>query len=315
MIHVSALLFGCLLWGLAWWPMKMLNGLGLDASMLTLVAYAAAAFAVLPRCLCQRVALLSHRRTLLCIFVSGGCWCLCYSAAMVSGEASRVILLYYLSSIWTIIGGHVILKESLDARRWLCILMVLGGAALVLIEPSRFGGIVSVADVLALIAGLSHAVTNITYRFAEHIPVSTKNAALFLGGVATAALAISLQQPTVSATSISAQAWLAGAAFGLCWVLVADSLTQFGVSHLPASRSAVLLISELVFTVASAALLASEHLSPMKLLGGALIATATVFEVARGDCERSPAADKGNSGNTKTAAATRVPRGMQSDLV
>jgi drug/metabolite transporter (DMT)-like permease len=75
--------------------------------------------------------------------------------------------------------------------------------------------------------------------------------------------------------------WLTLAGFGLVWLFVATAGTQWGVAHMEAGRSSVLIIMELLVTVASAALLSGARLRPIEWLGGALIATAALAEARR----------------------------------
>jgi drug/metabolite transporter (DMT)-like permease len=279
MLATGALMSGCLLWGLAWWPLKELGGFGLSGSLLTLLAYGAASAALMPFGWRQRAIWRGRTSMLAFIFVSGGLWNLLYVAAMMAGDASRVVLLYYLSMVWSILGGWVYLREPIDARRCLCVMLALVGAIQILGASSILAGALSGADLMAIGAGVAHATTNLAFRKAHDLPVTTKNVSMFLGSVVTAAMMILATNQHETLSSLSTLAMLAGMAFGALWVLTADALTQYGVSHLPASRSAVLLLSELLVTVVSAAILASESLTTTEAIGAVLIMLASILEV------------------------------------
>jgi drug/metabolite transporter (DMT)-like permease len=294
MLPTGALLSGCLLWGLAWWPMKELGGFGLSGALLTLLAYGAASMALIPIGWRQRASWRGRTRMLAFIFVSGGLWNLLYVAAMMAGEASRVILLYYLSTVWSILGGWLYLREVMDARRWLCVALALSGAIQILGATSMLAGALSVADLMAVGAGIAHATTNLAFRKADDLPIATKNVSMFLGSVVAAATMIVVTNQHESLSSISTLAMLAGMGFGAVWVLSADALTQYGVSHLPASRSAVLLLSELLFTVVSAAILASVTLTTTETIGAGLIILASILEIRySGSTDDRPVPERG----------------------
>ena len=75
--------------------------------------------------------------------------------------------------------------------------------------------------------------------------------------------------------------WLQLAAFGLVGLLLATAGTQWGVAHMEAGRSSVLIIMELITAVASAALLNGTRLSALEWLGGGLVVTAALLEARR----------------------------------
>lgn len=308
-LDVLALLFGCGLWGLAWWPMKGLAARGLAGPTLAIVAYGAAALCLLPAVWRRRADVRGALLLLALIGVVGGVWNAAFMSAMVEGAASRVVLLYYGASGLAILGGRFLFREAIDGPRALAMALVFGGALLVLGAPED--GAFGRADLLALVAGLAHAITNLAFRGLASTPLVLKNFAMFVGAIAAAALATSFA--VSSGASVTQGATLAmsgasgvggpdggvlllGAAFGVGWLLLAESATQLGVSRLPATRSAVLLISELPITVVSASWIAGERLDPSALLGALSITLATWLEA-----RRSPA-------STTVPASARRPR-------
>ena len=278
MAYVVALLSGVVLWGVAWWPIQLLNEGGLGAVPLTLAANGTAALALLYPALQQRAGLWRARRILFAIAIVGGCWNLAFFAAMAEGEAGRRILVYYLSSSWSILGARVFLGESVDARRWVSVLLAFGGAVAVVGLGSPEGAGLSLGDALAMVAGLAHAGTNLFFRYAEDVPLCCKNGALFGGSAFGAAVIL----PFLGRSAVAAPSgglWLWVAILGAAWVLLADSLVQYGVSHLPAVRSSVLMLAELPTTLISAALIAGEPITGIELAGAVLIAGAALNEM------------------------------------
>ena len=79
---------------------------------------------------------------------------------------------------------------------------------------------------------------------------------------------------------VGALAWTV--VYALTWLLVANLGSQWAVTHLPAGRSAILMIVELVAAVVSAILIGGEALTPQVVIGGLLIVSATVIEIAQG---------------------------------
>ena len=72
--------------------------------------------------------------------------------------------------------------------------------------------------------------------------------------------------------------WLMLILFAFIWLLGGTALTTFGVTHVDASRAAVLQVSELVIAVIAAVLIGGESLSLGELAGGILIFAASLLE-------------------------------------
>ena len=67
----------------------------------------------------------------------------------------------------------------------------------------------------------------------------------------------------------------------MCWLLLANIGTQWGVTHLEAGRAAVIIILELVAAVMTSMWLNQEYLSVTEWCGAGLILLAAFLE-ARG---------------------------------
>ncbi len=85
-----------------------------------------------------------------------------------------------------------------------------------------------------------------------------------------------LARPALPA--ISASLVLQLLAFAGIWMMVAMLFTVYGVSHLEAGRSAILLVFELVAAVVSAMWIGGERLAGLEWVGAALITGAALIE-------------------------------------
>ncbi|MGQ0657084.1 MAG: DMT family transporter [Chromatiales bacterium] len=275
-LPLAALLLGTVLWGLAWWPLQSLHALGIGGVALTLVAYGAGGAVLLLAAWRQKLPWQGFGLVIGLIFLVGGYANLSYTVAIVYGNPIRVMLLFYLAPIWTVIGARLFLGERVDGMRAAAVLMAIIGAFLVLGGPRILRAAPSLNDLLAVSAGFSYAMNNLAYRSATALSVTIKNAALFAGAALLALLALPLAGE--SASSASATVWLWGAVFGVLWLIAATGVTQYGVTHLEAGRSAILLTLELPITAVSAAYIAGARLSAMEAAGGLLIVAAALLE-------------------------------------
>jgi len=210
----------------------------------------------------------------------GGLANLAFTSAMVEGDVVRVMVLFYLLPAWGVLGGWLLLGERVDGVRKLSVVGALSGAFLILGGVRVLAQRPSLSDVLAVVSGMALALNNVLFRKTANVPVPDKVAAMFVGCLVWAVpLTLLGAQPLPA--GVPGPVWLTLAAFGLVWLLVATAGTQWGVAHMEAGRSSVLIIMELVVTVASAALISGARLRPIEWLGGALIALAAFAEARR----------------------------------
>lgn len=272
---VFSLLAGATLWGLTWWPMRLLRDLGLSGAWLTILSSAAAALLLLPWALRQRQHWKSHHAALLVIMLCGGYANLAYNAAMIGGNPLRVMMLFYLAPIWALLGAQVFLGERIDAARVAAVAIAVAGALLILGGPELLQNPPALVDLLAISAGLTYAMNNLAYRSAESVPVVSKNLVMLVGAVMLAGPCLWIFPAPAGPAG---GAWWACIAFGVLWLIPAVGLTQFGVAHMAAGRAAVLLTLELPIAAATGALFGGVDLTAMEWAGGLLILLAAIID-------------------------------------
>ena len=131
----------------------------------------------------------------------------------------------------------------------------------------------SLADWLGVVGGLSFAFNNVMLRREADRPEEGRALAMFVGGALVAvALAMALTATGAApAPPAPAAPWLALTA-ALTLVFLAGNLAlQYGAARLPANRTAVVMLTEVVFASLSAVLLGGGTLSGRLVVGGAFI--------------------------------------------
>src|SRR3989304_9360243 len=94
---VAALLTGACLWGVIWYPMRLLEGGGLGGIWLTLTLYGAALVASLPRT-AKAIPEFTRRPGMLALLMLAARWTnIAFVEAVLEGNILRVLLLFYLS--------------------------------------------------------------------------------------------------------------------------------------------------------------------------------------------------------------------------
>jgi drug/metabolite transporter (DMT)-like permease len=125
---------------------------------------------------------------------------------------------------------------------------------------------------LALSSGFGFALSNVLVRQMRQVSLAAKTMASWVGVVLVAVVWIALGGHAVP--DVSAPTVVAAAALGLFGIVIMTVAVQYGVTHMPIHRSAVILLFELVAGAVSSQLLAHEVINVRELIGGLLIVVA-----------------------------------------
>jgi drug/metabolite transporter (DMT)-like permease len=273
---VLALLFSGTLWGTTWLPLKHFAAAGLTGLTLTLCTYGLIGMLALPWLLRTRPRWWGSHRLLLLMGVLAGLSNACWVTGLMFGQVTRVMLLFYLIPVWAMLGARVFLGEPVTRLRLLAVAMAVGGAVLVLGGPGALAGPPQLLDVLAVLAGLLFAASNLCARAAAQVPVPVKAVVVFAGCAVVGGALIPVVDHALP--PIGPRLALELAAFALLWLTAAMFTQAYGITHLEAGRAGVLLIFELVAAVITAMAVAGERLDAAGWTGAALIATAALLE-------------------------------------
>lgn len=276
---LAALVTGALVWGVIWYPYRILAEWGIGGVAATALTYLVAlvlAFSVfwtrLPR-------FWPSGRLLAIALAAGGCN-VGYVLATLHGEVIRVLLLFYLAPLWTILLAWLLLGERLTRTGLLVVALSLAGATTMLWHPELgWPWPDNAAEWTGMLAGFLFALSNVLIRHVDDLSIELKSTAVCGGAVLIGAVLLAggwVEWP-VPAAGIS---WLpvAGllAVIGVV-LLVINLVVQYGLMHTPANRAIVILLSELIFAALSAWWLAGESMGPREWLGGAMIAGASLL--------------------------------------
>jgi drug/metabolite transporter (DMT)-like permease len=270
LLPVASLLLAASLWGVIWYPLRLIEAQGLPGLWITLVSYGAALVAG-SFVLWRNRADFARRPLLLGLLgVTAGWANLAFFLAVLEGPVVRVLLLFYLSPVWMVLLGRLSLGEHLARAALLALALAMSGAVVMLWQPG-FGvpWPRGAADWLAVTAGLAFAAYNVLVRRLQEIPVAAKTVTAWAGVVSLTALLLPAAAAPLPAGAGTA---LAGAvALGLLGIAVMTLAAQYGVTHMPVHRSAVLMLFQLVVGVVSSQWLTEEVIRPLEWLGGVLI--------------------------------------------
>jgi drug/metabolite transporter (DMT)-like permease len=191
----------------------------------------------------------------------------------------RVMLLFYLSPLWTLILAHFWLKERTYLAGYVAITVSLIGAFIMLYDPklSSLPMPRNQAEWLALSSGIGFSLTNVITRKSSHLSIRAKSFAIWLGVIVVALLSIPfVNEPFPAPDFFSITHWLI---MGLIasLLMAATLLVQYGVTQIKATRASVLFLFELVVAAIASYYLANEKMTINEWLGGGLIVIAAIF--------------------------------------
>jgi len=279
LLAASALTLNALVWGVSWWPFRALLSLGLHPLWATAFIYL---FALLGLGLVRPRAwrgFIQHP-ALWWLVLASGLTNVGFNWAVTVGDVVRVVLLFYLMPAWVVLLAWPLLGEKPSAGSLVRLVLALSGVVIVLKTPASPWPVPeSLADYLALMGGFCFALTNILLRKLNQTPGESRMLAMFGGGAvlatAVAVLGVAAPMPGVGIPWASL-VLLLGLAF-----LAGNLALQYGASHLSASATSLIMLSEVVFASASSVLLGAAALSTRTLLGGSLIVLASLLSVLR----------------------------------
>jgi drug/metabolite transporter (DMT)-like permease len=277
------LTFNALVWGVAWWPFRQLQGLGLHPLWATVSIYIVAVLVIValrPAAL----GMLLRTPALWVLVLASGTTNAAFNWAMVIGDVVRVVLLFYLMPLWAVLLARWLLRETLTASAALRVALSLAGAAIVL-WPAEGGWPLprTLADALGIVGGFSFALNNVMLRREAARPEEARAIAMFAGGVivaGTLATALALRGDLPWPPS-AAPGWVLSTLALSVVFLASNFALQFGAGRLAANVTAVVLLTEVVFAAGSALALGGGTLTPQLLLGGALIVGAAALAARR----------------------------------
>jgi drug/metabolite transporter (DMT)-like permease len=285
--HLSsdfAILASAVLWGTLWIPLRQIHDAGLSREWATAASFLLPLLVLAPLALRRWRRIAASRGELATV----GFWLALaialYAEGVVRGQVARVVLLFYLTPVWSTLLARWQLGEPITGRRVATILLGLGGMLVLFGAEAGIPMPRAAAEWMGLVAGIAWAVSMVhVNRTASHPPLDRVLAQFaFLGPLF---LLVTLIPGGEVAARLQVGALAAAAprvlVLALVWMLPVVWLTIFGASRLEPGRVAILLMLEIVVTLTTAALLTDEPFGRRELGGAALILAASGVELGR----------------------------------
>ncbi|OKL43011.1 DMT family transporter [Pseudovibrio exalbescens] len=268
-------------WGLYWLPVRALDQMGLTGAWGTVAITGAAVLLWGPLAGRRWRAVLKTDRVALVSIALGGAAFALYSIAFVYGRVAIIILLYFLTPVWSTLIARYVMGWHTPRLRVVAIALGLAGLAVMLSADGTAPLPRSAGEWMGLVSGLLWSVATTGIRSRSDLGPVPAAFVFALGAAAAAAVMAPFLEPfppliaNVGLGSVLGLSLFAGAVW---WGLSVVGL-MWATIRLEPARVGILLMAEVVVGAISAALIAGEILNITELIGGALVIAAGILEV------------------------------------
>jgi len=274
---ITVLLTG-VIWGFYWMPVRAVSDAGLSGAWSTAAITLAATVLLLPAVLVRRRGLLRGGWSTIAFVAIGGAGFSLYSVGLVYGRVAIIILLFFLTPVWSTLIGRYLIGWHTPRLRVFAIFFGLAGLLVMLGAKGDVPIPRGLGEWMALAAGILWATGTNGMKVKSNMAPIEAAFIFAIGAFASAAIAAAVLEPLPSLAA-SAGAAVMSIIAGLVWWVLSIAGLMWATMRLDPARVGILLMSEVLIGAVSAALLAEEHLSALEFAGGGLVILAALLEV------------------------------------
>jgi len=282
-IPTLGLLLAAIAWGLFWVPVRNIQDAGIGPAWTSIIIFAGSCVVLLPLVLLRWRNIIRHIGPLLFPGLLSGLAFSLYTISINLTDVVRVVLLFYMTPLWSTLLGIIVLKEQLNISRVIALVLAFGGLLTILGIGYQLPIPRNIGDWLALVSGIIWAFASVKL-FQGGPSLLVEKVFLFvlfalLGSLCIVSLPLGITESIPNLSQIN-QIWI--------WILIVSIvmapmtfLTIWPATILSPARVGMLLMADVLAGVTSAALLTDETFGMREIVGTLLIVSAGVIEVTR----------------------------------
>ena len=280
-----ALIIGAAVWGLYWFPLRAIEGMGLSGSWSVVFINACPLIVLCPLFIFNYKKLLGNfQKTILASIMIGFAFSF-YAYALLESSIIRATLLFYLSPLWATAIGVMWLNERITKARILSICIGLVGLFLLLSQNDSINKPLNIGDLFAVLSGVFWAIGGSLLKKYPNISIIPLTTFLYIAttfiSVIFAALFYMDPLPDIMVIKIA----LSTAIIWSVFILAPGFILVFMASKiLYPGRVSILMMSEVIVAIISASILVpGETMVLIQWLGAIGIISAGLVEVFYGN--------------------------------
>ncbi len=277
LLPIFSLLFGAFVWGIIWYPYRLMAQAGVSGIYSSFYVFILTIAIALPYFFITKKKVPIWSKDFWLLAFVAGYTNISYVLAVIDGEVVRVMLLFYLSPVWTISLAHFMLNEDTQKRHYIAVFISLIGAFIMFWKPGYLIHLDSKNDWLALSSGLGFAITNVMTRKHEHMTVNQKALAIWLGVIVVAMICIMFDKNAMPTLDFFRPVDAAIMMLIALSLFLSTLLVQFGVTQIKAVEASSFFLFEIVVAAISSYFLVGESIALKEWLGGILIIAGVVL--------------------------------------
>ena len=269
-------------WGIYWLPQRALEEAGLTGGWATLGQY------LVPLAIMAPVALWRRRRgqatgadLVLIGFLTGGAIA-CYANSFLLTDVVRTLLLFYITPVWGTLIECLVHRRLPNRVRWIAMVLALAGLWVVFAGEAGIPWPKNTGDWLALAGGFMIAAGAARLNAVRPKGMFPQLFAYFLYGSVVAAVSAWLLSDHLGATPsgetmIGVLPWLV--LLALVFLIPSNAILLWGATRISPGMFGILILTEIIVGMVSAALWAGETFGWREITGGAMILGAGTLEI------------------------------------
>lgn len=282
-----AVTLGAAIWGIYWLPLRYIEGLGMSGLWAVVLASAVPLVILLPLLVWSFTQSQQRLPIILLVALLSGCALTFYSIGLVYTTVVRATLLFYLTPVWSTTIGIFMLNETVKWNRWVAIVCGLAGLYFVVGGLGNESREINIGDYFGLASGLCWGLAAVLIKRNPDISIvsmaSWQHLFAFLVALGCCLLLTGLEHiPDYSLWLESAPIFGVYSWFGLVPSMFA---IFWASSRLFPGRVGILMMTEVLVAVMTAAWFLDEPVPLLEWIGVVLIISAGVLEVMGSDSE------------------------------
>ena len=268
-----AVTLGAAIWGIYWWPLRHVEGLGMSGLWPVVLASAVPLVILLPLLVYRRKQSSGKLGTVLIIGLLSGGAITFYSIGLMHTTVVRATLLFYLTPIWSTLIGISLLNEAVKWNRWAAIGLGLMGLYFIVGDSGSDSQPINIGDWFGLASGICWGIAGVLIKRNPDIGVTVMVGwqhllAFLIALVACLTFSGFERIPEIGIWVEAIPVMMAYSWFGLVPSLFA---IFWASTRLFPGRVGILMMTEVLVAVISASIFLKESVTAMEWFGVVLM--------------------------------------------